>query len=49
MTAPPKMGLICFRLRDKSNETNERLNKAINDSGKIHITPSKIGDVYFLR
>ena len=48
ITAPVTMGLVCFRLRG-SNQINENLNKAINDEGRIHITPSKIGDVYFLR
>ncbi len=31
------------------NEPNEKLLKRINDEGKIHMVPSKIGDVYFLR
>ena len=48
ITAPVTMGLVCFRLRG-SNHINESLNMAINDEGRIHITPSKIGDVYFLR
>ncbi|KAM7249262.1 hypothetical protein ACFE04_019449 [Oxalis oulophora] len=42
------MGLVCFRLKG-SNEINERLHKAINASGKIHLVPSKIRDLYFLR
>ncbi len=49
LTAPPQLGLVCFRLKNAGNEANEKLNKDINDEGKIHMTPSKIGDVYFLR
>lgn len=32
-----------------SNEINEKLHKAINSNGKIHLVPSKIKDLYFLR
>ncbi|KAK6616924.1 hypothetical protein RUM43_014894 [Polyplax serrata] len=42
------MGLVCFRLKT-DNETNEKLLKAINDNGQIHLVPSKIKDTYFLR
>lgn len=42
------MGLVCFRLK-KPNETNERLLKAINADGRIHMVPAKVKDVYFLR
>ncbi|GBP60907.1 Aromatic-L-amino-acid decarboxylase [Eumeta japonica] len=42
------MGLVCFRLKG-SNELNEELLKRINGRGKIHLVPSKIDDVYFLR
>jgi len=42
------MGLVCFRLKG-SNELNENLLKRINGNGKIHLVPSKIRDVYFLR
>ena len=31
------------------NNLNEILNKRINDGGKIHITPSKVGPTYILR
>lgn len=43
-----QMGLVCFRLKG-SNELNEALLKRINGRGKIHLVPSKINDVYFLR
>lgn len=43
-----QMGLVCFRLKG-TNELNEALLKRINGRGKIHLVPSKINDVYFLR
>ncbi|XP_037958572.1 aromatic-L-amino-acid decarboxylase isoform X2 [Teleopsis dalmanni] len=42
------MGLVCFRLKG-TNEINEVLLKRINGRGNIHMVPSKIRDVYFLR
>lgn len=48
VTAEVIMGLVCFRLKG-SNETNEILLKKINGKGVIHLVPSKINDVYFLR
>ncbi|XP_041369157.1 aromatic-L-amino-acid decarboxylase-like [Gigantopelta aegis] len=42
------MGLVCFRLQG-DNDTNERLLKAINDEGRIHLVPSKMKGKYFLR
>lgn len=42
------MGLVCFRLKGE-NAINEALLKRINGRGKIHMVPSKINDVYFLR
>lgn len=43
-----EMGLVCFRVKG-SNELNEALLRRINGRGKIHMVPSKINDVYFLR
>ena len=31
------------------NELNETLLKQINEDGKIHMVPSKINDIYFIR
>ena len=45
---PVTLGLVCFRLKG-TNEINEELNKRINDEGKIHLTPSTVNEVYFLR
>lgn len=42
------MGLVCFRLKG-SNELNEKLLKRINGNGKIHLVPSKVHGLYFLR
>lgn len=42
------MGLVCFRLKG-DNQTNEALLKRINGRGNIHLVPSKINDVFFLR
>lgn len=42
------MGLVCFRLKGE-NGPNEELLKRINEDGKIHMVPSKIGETYFLR
>lgn len=44
----PSLGLVCFRAKG-SNELNEKLNKSVNEEGKIHITPAKIRDSYILR
>lgn len=41
-------GLVTFRLKT-DNASNERLNKMINDSRLIHMTPSEVKGIYFLR
>ncbi|XP_071531630.1 aromatic-L-amino-acid decarboxylase isoform X2 [Panulirus ornatus] len=45
---PVTLGLVCFRLK-KDNEVNESLLKKLNAGGVIHLVPSKINDIYFLR
>ncbi|XP_073823149.1 aromatic-L-amino-acid decarboxylase isoform X1 [Musca autumnalis] len=42
------MGLVCFRLKGE-NALSENLLKLINGRGNIHMVPSKIRDVYFIR
>ncbi|KAK3736959.1 hypothetical protein RRG08_009438 [Elysia crispata] len=42
------LGLVCFRLKG-DNSRNERLNYLIHKDGRIHMTPSKVKDMYFLR
>ncbi|KAK3880492.1 hypothetical protein Pcinc_015013 [Petrolisthes cinctipes] len=46
---PVTLGLVCFRLKNEDNTMNEKLLKNINAGGVIHMVPSKIRDVYFLR
>lgn len=48
ITAEVLMGLVCFRLKG-GNERNEVLLKKLNGRGVIHLVPSKIDDVFFLR
>ncbi len=45
---PVTLGLVCFRLKG-SNDLNEKLNKTINDRGKIHVTPCRVGGNFILR
>ncbi|XP_013419956.1 aromatic-L-amino-acid decarboxylase-like [Lingula anatina] len=42
------LGLVCFRLKG-ANDINEQLLQRINQDGRIHLVPSKIGNTYFLR
>ncbi|KAK9713017.1 Pyridoxal-dependent decarboxylase conserved domain [Popillia japonica] len=48
ITAEVIMGLVCFRLKGE-NELSEQLLKRINAKGVVHMVPSKINDIYFLR
>lgn len=41
--------LINLVFQNKSNEVNEKLLKAVNADGRIHIVPSEVKKVYFLR
>ncbi|XP_021950777.1 aromatic-L-amino-acid decarboxylase [Folsomia candida] len=49
ISAPVVLGLVCFRMNNKSEEDNEKLLKSINERGKIHIVPSKLHGLYILR
>ncbi|CAJ0942816.1 unnamed protein product, partial [Mesorhabditis belari] len=49
LVVPRNLGLVCFRIKNASNEVNEELCNAINEDRRIHIVPSKVGEVYFLR
>ncbi|XP_071097325.1 aromatic-L-amino-acid decarboxylase-like [Haliotis cracherodii] len=42
------LALVCFRLKGE-NAINEKLLKAINDDGRIHLVPSQMRKTYFLR
>ncbi|KAK2183725.1 hypothetical protein NP493_298g02000 [Ridgeia piscesae] len=49
VTHPLKLGLVCFKLRQQSNEVNKLLLTKINDDGRIHMVPSSSKGTYFLR
>nr|XP_018917349.1 PREDICTED: aromatic-L-amino-acid decarboxylase isoform X2 [Bemisia tabaci] len=51
-----KLGLVCFRLVGNQgmtieavNKMNQKLLEAINDSGKLHMVPSKVNDKFIIR
>ncbi|ROT66133.1 aromatic L-amino-acid decarboxylase [Penaeus vannamei] len=46
---PVTLGLVCFRLKNESNDVNDSLLKSINAGGVIHMVPSKAKDTFFLR
>uniref|UniRef100_A0A0N5C3P2 Aromatic-L-amino-acid decarboxylase n=1 Tax=Strongyloides papillosus TaxID=174720 RepID=A0A0N5C3P2_STREA len=46
---PQHLGLTCFRIKDSTNEMNEKLYNKIDSDRRIHLTPSKIHNMYFLR
>ncbi|KAL3997496.1 Pyridoxal-dependent decarboxylase conserved domain family protein [Acanthocheilonema viteae] len=46
---PRTWGLVCFRLKDSTNEMNEELVRRINKDRRIHILASAVHEVYFLR
>ncbi|CAG9537023.1 unnamed protein product [Cercopithifilaria johnstoni] len=46
---PRTWGMICFRLKDSTNEMNEELSRRINEDRRIHVLASVVHGVYFLR
>ncbi len=42
------LGLVCFRLK-RSDSLNERFIKKINDTRKVHLTPSTLHGKYSIR
>ncbi|CAF1083787.1 unnamed protein product, partial [Didymodactylos carnosus] len=42
------LGLVCFRLIG-SNKLSQKLLLSLNDSGKIHMVPSMVNDIYIIR
>jgi aromatic-L-amino-acid decarboxylase len=44
-----QLGLVCFRIKDSSNELNERLLKALNDDKRIYLVPSMVKQKFILR
>uniref|UniRef100_A0A0N5A4U4 Aromatic-L-amino-acid decarboxylase n=1 Tax=Parastrongyloides trichosuri TaxID=131310 RepID=A0A0N5A4U4_PARTI len=46
---PQTLGLTCFRIKNSTNEINEKLYNEIDKDKRIHLVPSKIHGLYFLR
>ncbi|WKX99677.1 hypothetical protein Q1695_014502 [Nippostrongylus brasiliensis] len=46
---PQHLGLVCFRIKNSTNQENETLCNAINDDRRIHLVPSKVHGTFFLR
>jgi aromatic-L-amino-acid decarboxylase len=55
LMAPVTLNTVCFRYRpagltdEQINALNERLNHALNDSGKMYLTHTSLGGKYVLR
>nr|AZM69445.1 tyrosine decarboxylase [Asarum sp. XW-2018] len=55
VVVPRKFGLVCFRLgtrgcnSDRVDELNESLLKAVNSTGRVYMTHTKVGGAYILR
>eukprot|EP01025_Chloroclados_australasicus_P019795 TRINITY_DN2083_c0_g2_i8.p1 TRINITY_DN2083_c0_g2~~TRINITY_DN2083_c0_g2_i8.p1 ORF type:complete len:381 (-),score=30.54 TRINITY_DN2083_c0_g2_i8:206-1348(-) len=49
LVAPQRFGLVCFRVRDQSNEFNQQLLNKLNESGKICMVHTVLDGVYTLR
>lgn len=47
--AAAQMGLVCFRLKNSSNELNERLLKALHEDKRIYLVPSMVKQKFILR
>jgi aromatic-L-amino-acid decarboxylase len=48
VVAPVPLNLVCFRYRG-SNQDNQRLMDALNHSGDLYLTHTKLGDQFVLR
>jgi aromatic-L-amino-acid decarboxylase len=48
LIAPHPFGLVCFRHVD-GNDTTRKLAEDLNATGKVAVTPSHIGDLWFIR
>lgn len=47
--AHTQLGLVCFQLKNSSNELNERLLKALNEDKRIYLVPSMVKQKFILR
>jgi aromatic-L-amino-acid decarboxylase len=48
LVTPRSLNLVCFRLR-ASDEVNQQLLNRINEAGRIHLTHTRLNDVFTLR
>ncbi|MGH3319463.1 MAG: pyridoxal-dependent decarboxylase [Streptosporangiaceae bacterium] len=48
LATPPRLGLVCFRVRG-SDEANRRLLELLNRSGELYLTHTKVNGRYVLR
>ena len=44
-----QLGLVCFRLKNGSNELNERLLKALHEDKRLYLVPSMVKQKFILR
>ena len=53
LVVPPRLALLCFRYRpggaDDLDELNERLLNALNESGRLYLTQTRVGGAYVIR
>lgn len=49
LAAPPSLGLVCFRLKGRSNDDNKRLLNNLNESGQVFLSHTVLSGKYALR
>lgn len=56
LAAPPRLALLCLRYRPPGvddpralDDLNERLLQALNDSGRLYLTQTRVGGAYVIR
>lgn len=49
IVTPTIMALVCFRLKDKTNDENKRLLEEINSRGRIHMVPTQLNGKFVIR
>ena len=56
VVVPPRLALLCFRYRPAGvdgpgalDALNERLLRALNDSGRVYLTQTRVGGAYVIR
>lgn len=47
--APPRFGLVCFKLTNGGNEATEHVLHAVNASGKAFMVHTRLGEDYVIR